>query len=127
MLIEFNPTVSGITLLMRGVVLGDVSSIQELENNLTFYPWPQFSNDATGFRFNTGICDDLVNVLEVFPELLYEGVNQRKFVVVLTKISPHDYSLFNFKYIGTKFSNSAELYINSMWVLKYAIYEYFEF
>lgn len=127
MLIEFESNDPNIKLLMRGVMLGDISASQELEKGLAFYHYPEFSKYDKGFRFSKGICDDLVNVLEVFPELLYEGVNHRKFVVVLTTIDPHKYILNNFKYIGTKYSNSAELFMYSTSVLKYAIYEGFDF
>lgn len=122
MLIEFESSDHNSKVLMRGVILRDSVSLLELDNDLQFYRWPEFAKNSTRFRYNSGVCDGLVNVLEVFPELLDESHNCRKFILMLTPLKSTDFCGY-FSYIGTKFVNVDGIYMNITHVFKYAIYE----
>lgn len=109
MLIEFDLNVKYVEMVLRGVVL--INHPYLLTDIPGFNRYPYFKSN-TDIRAYNGVCDNVVNLLEVYPELLYEGTYCRNFVVFLFYISPYDDSLCDFSlggYFGSKISQTAYL------------------
>lgn len=92
MLLEYKPTSTYDTLMMRGVVLNVGFQLFEIECDKTWNQYPEFDNTdyPPPYRCSYGVCDSLENLLWVYPELLDEGKDCRKFVVNMTCIDKAD-------------------------------------
>ena len=71
-------------LLQQGVVQQGLFQLHDLERNKDWDDYPYFEKlDDITYRGSYGVCDDLENLLKVYPELEADG---RKFVVTMCKI-----------------------------------------
>lgn len=112
MLLDIDSSDSEYTPLMQGVFISNFSDIP-----LKYITDIRYSLSPTLPKSNRGMCDSLENLLEVYPELLYEGEDCRNFVVVLTFLSDDDKSNnYNYSnYIGTKFANIQEVVLSEVY------------
>lgn len=89
MLIEYTPKFGSV--VETGVVLNDSFQLFDLERNQAWTQYPKFDttvkDDNTIYRDSYGVCDDLANLLSVYPELKNSN---RQFVVSMTKIDRNE-------------------------------------
>lgn len=126
MLIEYNVDIEYVKVLMRGIVL--INDLHLLKDILGFYKTPIFISDNSVRAYN-GVCDSLENLLEFYPELLYEGEGCREFIVFMYAIIPGYDDVNLGGYCGSKISQTAYILDTHTEILfSYHIYErYSEF
>lgn len=111
MLIEYKlPDTHYMMLLRQGVVQQGMFQLRDLERNKDWEEYPDFTeinnpnydpkydvrtnthydNDEFMSRGSYGVCDNLENLLKVYPELEDTGEGCRKFVVTMCQIDRNE-------------------------------------
>lgn len=120
MLIEYTPEFPEFpqynTVLEQGVILNDSFQLYRMRRN-GWEEYPDFSRDEDiiegVYRGAYGVCDDLANLLDVYPELKN---SDRQFVVSMTVINKNEQDVDGWRwhkwgdYIGTQEPTTEYLY-----------------
>lgn len=92
MLLEYDLDITYEALLMRGIILTTPTFVSKLDTSWDRHP--QFITNG-GVKGSYGVCDSLENLLEYYPELLYEGTDCRRFIVAMNRVSNYTDHFFS--------------------------------